>query len=109
MSSDALRTVIEDRTGEARYSWRPYMHNPVLRHWLWRVRRPTLVLWGAQDGIVGTDYGQRVASLLPQSTFHIIDGAGHYPHVEKPEVVVQHLSRFTLDEHAGRLATSPTA
>lgn len=109
MSADAVRTVIEDRTGEARYAWRPYMHNPVLHRWLWRIRRPTLVLWGAQDGIVGVDYGRRLASLLPQSTFHIVDGAGHYPHVEKPEVVVNHLCRFALDEHVDRLETSPAA
>ena len=109
MSAEAARLVIEDRTGEARYAWRPYMHNPVLRRWLWRVRRPALVLWGTQDGIVTPDYGRQLAALLPRSTFHLIDGAGHYPHVEKPHAVVDHLSRFALAENEHHLAISPAA
>ena len=34
------------------YGWHPYMYNPQLKRWLRRITQPTLVLWGASDGIV---------------------------------------------------------
>jgi pimeloyl-ACP methyl ester carboxylesterase len=107
MSAQAARAVIDDRTGEALYAWRPYMHNPVLRDWLWRVRRPTLVLWGERDGIVKPDYGRRLAQALPQSEFRMIDNAGHYPHVERPRDVVDHISRFVSRTGNGQQAAVP--
>lgn len=94
MDEEAARIVIEDRTGEALYGWRPYMHNPVLHKWLWRIRRPTLVLWGAQDGIVSTDYGRRIAMEIPGAEFRSIPGCGHYPHVENPQAVMDCLVSF---------------
>src|SRR5581483_2271015 len=38
------------------YGWKPYLHNPQLKHWLGRIAAPTLVLWGAEDGIVRPSY-----------------------------------------------------
>ncbi|MGH3630335.1 MAG: alpha/beta fold hydrolase, partial [Sciscionella sp.] len=95
MTDEAARLVIEDRAGEALYGWRPYMHNPVLQHWLWRIRRPVLVLWGERDGIVKPDYGRRLCAALPHGEFQIVGGAGHYAHVEKPQAVFDHLIQFT--------------
>ena len=94
MDEATVRVVIEDRTGEALYGWRPYMHNPVLHKWLWRIRRPTLVLWGAQDGIVSADYGRRIAKEIPGAEFELIRDCGHYPHVENPQAVMDHLVPF---------------
>jgi len=94
MDDATARMVIEDRTGEALYGWRPYMHNPVLHKWLWRIRRPTLVLWGAQDGIVSASYGRRIASEIPGAQFELIEDCGHYPHVEKPHAVMERLVAF---------------
>ena len=44
--------IARDREATALYGWRPYMHDPALAHWLHRITRPTLVLWGEADGIV---------------------------------------------------------
>ena len=58
MSDEEL--VVHARNCEALclYGWHPYMHNPQLKRWLGRIAVPTLVLWGAQDGIVAPTYGR---------------------------------------------------
>ena len=52
MSDDEL--VVRARNWETLclYGWHPYMYNPQLKRWLRRIAVPTLVLWGASDGIV---------------------------------------------------------
>ena len=47
------------------YGWQPYMYNPQLKRWLRRIRQPTLVLWGASDGIVTPSYGRAYSALIP--------------------------------------------
>ena len=46
---------------------------------------PTLVLWGASDGIVDTGYGQAYAAAIPGARFELIPDAGHQPQLEAPE------------------------
>ncbi|HEY1293063.1 MAG TPA: alpha/beta fold hydrolase [Chloroflexota bacterium] len=59
-----------------------------------RVRAPTLLIWGAQDGIVppvyAEEFGQRIAGA--QTAF--VEGAGHLPHLEQPTAVVNSLNTF---------------
>jgi pimeloyl-ACP methyl ester carboxylesterase len=52
-----------------------------------RVRAASLLLWGQQDGLVPPQYAQEFADRITDSEISIIEGAGHYPYVEKrPEV-----------------------
>jgi pimeloyl-ACP methyl ester carboxylesterase len=61
-----LLAIARDREATALYGWKPYMHDPALVHWLHRVTRPALVVWGEQDGIVAPAYGRRpMASASP--------------------------------------------
>ncbi|HEX3863986.1 MAG TPA: alpha/beta hydrolase [Stellaceae bacterium] len=76
------------------YAWRPHMYNPQLRHWLRRIAVPTQVLWGAADGIVSPDYGQRYASLIPGARFASIAAAGHHPELEQPQALVDRIVEF---------------
>jgi pimeloyl-ACP methyl ester carboxylesterase len=76
------------------YGWRPYMYNPRLTRWLSRIAVPTLVLWGESDGIVAPSYGRAYARLIPGARFETIAGAGHHPHIEQPEAVVDRLAAF---------------
>ena len=39
---------------------------PGCRQWLHRVRAPTLVVWGDNDGIVTPDYGEKLAAALAE-------------------------------------------
>ncbi len=76
------------------YGWHPYMYNPRLAFWLRRIAAPTLVLWGASDGIVTPAYGRAYAGLIPRARFAAIAQAGHHPEIEQPEVFANHVLDF---------------
>jgi pimeloyl-ACP methyl ester carboxylesterase len=94
MSDEAL--VVRARNWEALclYGWHPYMYNPQLKRWLRRITRPTLVLWGASDGIVSPAYGQAYSALIPGSRFELIERAGHHPEIEQPEAFAGRVATF---------------
>jgi len=46
---------------------------------------PTLLLWGAQDGLAPLKQAQSLQRWLPDSTLITINGSGHMPQVERPE------------------------
>jgi pimeloyl-ACP methyl ester carboxylesterase len=52
-----------------------------------RQERPMMLIWGREDQTVPFTNSKRVRELLPQVEFHPIDGAGHIPHYELPDVV----------------------
>lgn len=88
--------VMRARNWEAlcRYGWHPYMHNPQLRRWLPCIEAPTLVLWGASDGIVAPAYGEAFARLIPGACFRLIDAAGHHPEIEQPAAFAERVIEF---------------
>jgi pimeloyl-ACP methyl ester carboxylesterase len=90
----AVEEVARDREAGVLYGWRPYMHNPSLKHWLHRIDVPTLVLWGEQDCVVAPSYGERLAQAIPGARFATIAAAGHYPQVEQPEKIVEAIAAF---------------
>jgi pimeloyl-ACP methyl ester carboxylesterase len=79
------------------YAWRPHLYNPHLAAWLHRIRVPTLLVWGASDGVVSPDYGRRYASRIPGARFEVIDEAGHHPELEQPEVFVKRVCEFLAE------------
>ena len=48
---------------------------------------PTLVLWGEQDPWLDPSFGDAYASVLPHAELDRIDGAGHWPWLDHPELV----------------------
>jgi pimeloyl-ACP methyl ester carboxylesterase len=70
------------------------MHNPKLKLRLGRINIPTLVLWGAGDGIVRPSYGRAYAEAIPKARFKLIEKAGHLPHIEQPAVFMREVRRF---------------
>jgi len=76
------------------YGWNPYMYNPQLKRWLRRITVPTLVVWGASDGIVKPAYGRIYSSLIPQSRFELIERAGHHPEIEQAKAFVDTVVKF---------------
>ena len=89
-----LAAIVRGRDAFALYGWKPYMHNPRLRRWLHRIDRPTLLLWGAQDGIVTPQYGEGWRAEILGARMEIVPAAGHFPHWEQPEAFVRHLTAF---------------
>ncbi len=90
----ALETIARERQALAHYAWRPYLHNPGLKRWLHRVKLPTLVVAGEQDTFSAPDYARKLANHLPKARFATIPGAGHYPHIEQSEKLVQTIETF---------------
>jgi pimeloyl-ACP methyl ester carboxylesterase len=76
------------------YGWEPYMYNPRLKRWLGRIALPTLVLWGASDGVVTPAYGRGYAALIPGARFSLIEGAGHHPELERPDTLAERILDF---------------
>lgn len=68
----------------AKVGWNPYLHDPKLAQRLRRVTAKTLILWGANDGIVDQAYAAYWQSRIGGSTVEILDGCGHLPPLERP-------------------------
>jgi pimeloyl-ACP methyl ester carboxylesterase len=94
LSDEELLGIARSREAFTYFGWKPYMHNPGLARWLRRVAIPALVLWGESDGIVKSDYGRAYARLLGNAQFQLVPQAGHYPHIEQPVSVVDHIAHF---------------
>ena len=47
------------------------------------IKRPTLIVWGRQDGLVLLADGERFKKEIPNSTIVVFDQCGHVPLVEK--------------------------
>jgi pimeloyl-ACP methyl ester carboxylesterase len=93
-SDEDLELVARNREAQARYGWSPYLCNPRLARRLHRVEVPTLIVWGAHDGIVGPDYGRAYADAIPDSEMAVLDDAAHLPHVECPDELARRIDAF---------------
>ena len=94
MSDDAIVVHARNRDALCLYGWQPFMYNPNLPRWLSRIAVPTLVLWGASDGVVSPDYGRAYCDRIPGARFELIPEAGHYPEIEQPEVFAARVAAF---------------
>lgn len=50
-----------------------------------RIQAPTLVLWTSDDPTADVSEGRRVASMVPNSEFVVMEGCGHWPQYEDPK------------------------
>ena len=94
LSQDELVSIARDRESTWHFAWKPYMHNPTLKTWLHRVRMPTLMVWGEQDGIARVDYARALSRALPNARLEVLPKAGHYPQIEQAEKVAALITEF---------------
>jgi len=95
LPEDVLTVISRNRQATALYAWEPYFHNPKLRLRLHRISIPTLLLWGASDRFVTPGYyGAAYRDAIPGSRLEIIERAGHFPHTEQPEALVERVRLF---------------
>jgi len=57
-------------------------------------RMPTLIIWGDRDNIIPVSHAYAAHDAILESRLEIIQGAGHFPHVEEPLRFVEILSEF---------------
>ena len=74
--------------------WKPYMHNPKLMHRLRRVKSPTLVVWGKQDGLVPLAHGEAYRAAIKGAELTVLDQCGHAPQLERPAEFVALVEGF---------------
>ena len=55
---------------------------------------PTLIVWGDHDGIIPVAHAYAAHELIPTSRLEILEGVGHFPHVEAPERVLRGAARL---------------
>ena len=94
MPEDALTIVARNNESFARFGWEPYLHNPKLARRLHRIKVPTLLIWGENDGIVTPTYGEGYRKLIPGAKLSVIPQAGHLPHIEQPQAFIAELKKF---------------
>jgi pimeloyl-ACP methyl ester carboxylesterase len=80
-----------------RIAWKPYMYSPTLGHLLGGVASPALVVWGSEDRIVPRECGERYAKSLANARLEIVEGAGHFVDMEKPEELARLVTRFVSE------------
>jgi pimeloyl-ACP methyl ester carboxylesterase len=94
MPEEKLTVIARNLESFARFGWEPYMHNPKLKHRLHRIKVPTLLIWGENDGIVTPKYGATYRDLIPGAKMATIPKAGHLPHIEQPDAFMKELRGF---------------
>lgn len=55
---------------------------------------PTMVIWGDHDRIIPVEHGYAVHEARPGSRLEVLEGVGHFPHVERPSEVVDLIDDF---------------
>jgi len=59
-----------------------------------RVAAPTLLVWGKEDRLVPSVYADEFTRRIAGARVHTVDGAGHVPHLERPDAVARMIRDF---------------
>ncbi len=59
-----------------------------------RIAAPTLIVWGNADGVIAPVYANEFAQRIAGAQVEMIDRAGHLPHLERQEPVVEAIAKF---------------
>lgn len=62
-----------------------------------RIDVPTLLIWCREDTIVPLHVGEALHAAIPKSKLVTMEGCGHFPHEEQPEIVVPLIMRFLAE------------
>ena len=58
------------------------------------IETPTLILWGANDAFLEPAWAETLHGRLRESTVQIIDPGGHFLPLDRPDAVVEAITRF---------------
>jgi pimeloyl-ACP methyl ester carboxylesterase len=78
----------------ARLGWDPYLHNQKLRGRLRRIASPTLVIAGADDGLVPLAHSETYAAEIPGARLEIVEHAAHWLPFERGDEMARLIREF---------------
>ena len=106
LAEAALATPVDDaeadrqlknRFAYARLAWAPRLHDPSLARWLHRIRRPTLVLCGAEEKVFPPAIGAAIAAAIPGARQALRPNCGHVPELEQPAALAEAIAGFIAE------------
>lgn len=59
---------------------------------------PSLFLWGQHD-LAPPEAGREAVAEIPDATFEVVDGAGHFPFHDAPDWTAEQIAEFLHDPH----------
>ena len=65
---------------------------------LGNISKPTLILWGDSDNILGIKDAPRFRRAIPGSELCWIKNCGHVPHLEQPQVTAEKILNFLVGD-----------
>ena len=68
-----------------------------------RVQTPTLILQCTNDAIAPRTVGEYVSSMMPTSTFVVLEATGHCPHLSAPDATVAAIAAYLRESNAARV------
>jgi pimeloyl-ACP methyl ester carboxylesterase len=89
VTAEALDIALKNKHTTARLAWEPRLHDPFLPKWLHRIDVPVKIIWGKEDRILPVQFLQHFKNLMPKAQTHVVEGAGHLPQAEKPDLFVE--------------------
>lgn len=63
-----------------------------------KIAVPTLCICGSEDLATPPDVVREMADMIPDAEFELIDGVGHLPCIETPELLTRLIDRFTKEK-----------
>lgn len=94
-SNDRVRSALGYYRALARPWSVPDRHRALQHAWATSPRVPVLYLHGADDGCFGAEFAAGMDRYLPDgSRVEVVPAAGHFLHLERPDVVAHHVSAF---------------
>ena len=64
---------------------------------------PFQLIWGDRDPIIPVSHGHATHDAIPGSRLAIVEGTGHYPHVEDPAAVERIITEFMESTEPGHI------
>lgn len=80
--------------------WADTWLSPAFRNWnihayLSLIESPALVLQGEKDNYATPSHVEGIVTAIPGHTESaLVEGCGHFPHLEQPEVIMEHIKTF---------------
>ena len=88
------RTMGFDREGVSRASLAVVVHRTGILDKLDRIRTPTLVMCGREDGATPPEKSENITRGIHGARLVVLEGVGHMSALEDPDAVNQHLVPF---------------